>query len=98
MEGQAGMAVIVDTEKNLDLKVFAKELQNVLPAYARPIFIRFANTLDVTGTYKLRKIDFRICSFEATKTKDLNEHNQIIRIFCSDFLYWFKKIMFLIHC
>ena len=70
MEGQAGMAVIVDTEKALDLKVLAKNLKNVLPAYARPIFIRFANALDVTGTYKLRKINYRKEAYDLSKVKD----------------------------
>ena len=70
MEGRAGMAAIVDTEKTLDLKVLAKELKNVLPAYARPLFIRFVNAIDLTGTYKLRKVEYRNEAYDLSKVKD----------------------------
>lgn len=70
LEGRAGMAVIVDTEKTLDLKDLAKELKNNLPSYARPIFVRFVNTIDLTGTFKLRKVDYRNEAYDLSKVKD----------------------------
>ena len=35
----------------------AAHLRPRLPAYARPIFLRLTPALDVTGTFKQRKID-----------------------------------------
>lgn len=64
------MAAIVDTKKTLDLTMLAKELKNALPSYARPIFIRFVNAIDLTGTFKLRKIDFRNEAYNLSKIKD----------------------------
>lgn len=61
------MVSIIDTEKNLDLTVFAKELKNVLPPYAHPIFIGFVNAIDLTETYKLRKISYRNESYDLSK-------------------------------
>ncbi len=64
------MAAIVDTENSLDLAALAKELQYVLPSYARPLFIRLVKEIDLTGTYKLRKIDYRNEAYDLTKVKD----------------------------
>lgn len=48
-EGRAGMAAIVDESKTLDLKKFNYDLKKSLPAYARPVFIRILEKLDMTG-------------------------------------------------
>lgn len=48
-EGRAGMAAILDPEESLDLKSLAEGVRKVLPSYARPIFIRMLNKLDMTG-------------------------------------------------
>nr|XP_014089574.1 long-chain fatty acid transport protein 4-like [Bactrocera oleae] len=58
-EGRAGMAAIYDPERQLHLDRFAYELSKVLPPYARPQFIRILTKLDITGTYKLRKVDLQ---------------------------------------
>ncbi|HEX4176929.1 MAG TPA: long-chain-acyl-CoA synthetase, partial [Rhizomicrobium sp.] len=56
MEGRAGMAaLVVDGDFNLDaLPVW---LKGRLAAYARPVFLRLSAQLDVTGTFKQRKVD-----------------------------------------
>ena len=64
------MAAIVDSGKTLDLTVLAKDLKNVLPPYARPIFIRFVEAIDLTGTFKLRKVDYRNEGYDLSKVKD----------------------------
>ncbi|CAB4055331.1 SLC27A1_4 [Lepeophtheirus salmonis] len=52
-EGRAGMAAIVGDE--LDLGGFLAAIKNQLPAYARPLFLRLVKSLDITGTFKLKK-------------------------------------------
>jgi solute carrier family 27 fatty acid transporter 1/4 len=59
MEGRAGMAAIHDPDRNLDLSALSKNLQKSLPAYARPQFIRLLDKVDLTGTFKLRKLDLQ---------------------------------------
>jgi len=49
IEGRAGMAAIVDTANSIDLKQFNRSLQLRLPTYARPIFLRLLDKLDLTG-------------------------------------------------
>ena len=44
------MVAIVDENDTLDLKQLYRDLQKSLPAYARPVFIRALNKVDVTGT------------------------------------------------
>lgn len=55
-EGRAGMASLV-SEDNTDLDEFRKHLNSRLPAYARPIFLRYRNDLDITGTFKYSKTE-----------------------------------------
>ncbi|CAG9825429.1 unnamed protein product [Phaedon cochleariae] len=48
-EGRAGMAAVFDPEETLDLKQLVGGLKKMLPAYARPIFIRILMKIDMTG-------------------------------------------------
>ena len=55
-EGRAGMAaLVVDGDFNLD--DLPARTRARLPLYARPIFLRLSPRLDVTGTFKQRKLD-----------------------------------------
>jgi len=55
-DGRAGMAaVVVDPE--LSLESLYTHLERQLPAYARPIFLRLRTEMEVTGTFKHRKVD-----------------------------------------
>ena len=56
VEGRAGMAAIVAPSGGLDLKYFLAAVKKQLPGYATPIFIRLVQQLDLTGTFKLKKI------------------------------------------
>ncbi|XP_054014802.1 long-chain fatty acid transport protein 4-like [Hylaeus anthracinus] len=70
MEGRAGMAAIVDPENLLDLKALGEGLEKALPAYARPIFLRIVKEIEMTGTYKLKKLDLQREGFDPNKIKD----------------------------
>ena len=49
-EGRAGMAAILDSEKRQqDLDQLTASVKKSLPAYARPVFIRFINEIEHTG-------------------------------------------------
>jgi len=63
-EGRAGMAAILDTEGDLDLVDLATEMNKVLPAYAKPLFIRIIKQMRMTGTYKLQKKDYQKEGFD----------------------------------
>jgi fatty-acyl-CoA synthase len=53
-EGRAGMAAIVP-KGELDLAALRQHLAARLPVYARPLFLRIRDGLDVTGTFKHSK-------------------------------------------
>jgi fatty-acyl-CoA synthase len=55
-DGRAGMAAIV-TQPQLDLAGFYKHLAERLPDYARPVFLRLQTNIEVTATFKVKKID-----------------------------------------
>jgi fatty-acyl-CoA synthase len=55
-EGRAGMAaLVVDGDFNLD--ALPEWLKARLAPYARPVFLRLSPRIDVTGTFKQRKVD-----------------------------------------
>ncbi|XP_037306263.2 long-chain fatty acid transport protein 2-like [Pungitius pungitius] len=56
LEGRAGMAaVILSDEQTFEPTVVFKHVENFLPSYARPRFIRIQTSMEVTGTFKLLK-------------------------------------------
>ncbi|CAL8096219.1 unnamed protein product [Orchesella dallaii] len=69
-EGRAGMAAIADPEGNIDLSTLAEGLAKQLPAYARPLFVRILKQIDMTGTYKLRKLDLQKEGFDVHHITD----------------------------
>jgi fatty-acyl-CoA synthase len=56
MEGRAGMAAIV-ARPDFDVRALAEKLKGSLPGYARPIFLRLQPEIEITGTFKQRKVD-----------------------------------------
>jgi hypothetical protein len=54
VEGKAGMVAIPKTGTELDLKAFHEGLVAELPAYARPLFVRCVEQLDLTGLKSAR--------------------------------------------
>ncbi len=64
-EGRAGMAALVlDDTVPFDLDGFKTFLLAHLPAYAVPVFLRFSDHIDVTGTFKQRKLGLAAEGFD----------------------------------
>jgi fatty-acyl-CoA synthase len=55
-EGRAGMAAIVADGK-IDLEALREHLTSRLPSYARPLFVRLSEDVDLTGTLKYSKTE-----------------------------------------
>ena len=67
-EGRAGMAALKLHEgESLDLKELSQHVNQSLPSYARPVFIRVLQEMQVTGTFKLKKTDLRDAGFDLDK-------------------------------
>lgn len=60
-DGRAGMAALTLEENSgeFDLTGFAAYLAEHLPVYARPVFLRVQQDIDVTGTFKMVKGELR---------------------------------------
>ncbi|CAG9764412.1 unnamed protein product [Ceutorhynchus assimilis] len=69
-EGRAGMAAIVDSDNNLDLEKLASGLRSKLPGYAIPMFLRIMDSLPMTGTFKLKKVELQKEGFDYYAIKD----------------------------
>jgi fatty-acyl-CoA synthase len=68
-DGRAGMAAIV-CEGQCDLGALHAHLAANLPPYARPLFLRIQRQLDITGTFKQKKVDLVREGFNPLATKD----------------------------
>jgi len=68
-DGRAGMAALV-TDGDIDLAALREHLVQRLPDYARPLFLRTRDELDVTGTFKQKKIDLVREGFDPSATTD----------------------------
>lgn len=55
-DGRAGMAALV-VSPDFDPTTLAAKLAVNLPPYARPVFLRLLPEMEITGTFKLRKVD-----------------------------------------
>jgi len=67
IEGRAGMACIKDPEKQVDMNELRHHVDEALPPYARPVFIRRAAEIAVTATFKFQKTKLRDEGFEPSK-------------------------------
>ena len=56
MDGRAGMAALV-VNGSFDVTALAQQLEGKLPHYARPIFLRLQPEIEVTATFKQRKLE-----------------------------------------
>jgi fatty-acyl-CoA synthase len=68
-DGRAGMAALV-VDREIDLAALREHLVERLPDYARPLFLRIRDELDVTGTFKQKKIDLVREGFDPSATSD----------------------------
>jgi len=62
-DGRAGMAVLV-AEEDLDLDGLREHIKTQLPTYARPLFLRIRKEIEVTGTFKQKKVELRNDGFD----------------------------------
>ena len=69
LEGRAGMAAVI-TDPDFSLEAFRQHIATALPSYARPIFVRIARTLQITGTFKPAKGQLVTEGYDPTRTDD----------------------------
>ncbi|XP_073987986.1 long-chain fatty acid transport protein 4-like isoform X1 [Rhodnius prolixus] len=69
-EGRAGMAAIVDKENSINLNKLTDGIKKALPSYARPMFLRILNEVEMTGTYKMKKLDLQKEGFDPSLIRD----------------------------
>ncbi|XP_022048619.1 hsFATP2a_ACSVL_like domain-containing protein [Acanthochromis polyacanthus] len=70
-EGRIGMAALTLKEgQDFDCSDAYKQVATYLPAYARPRFIRIQPALEMTGTFKMRKVKLVEEGFNPAQIKD----------------------------
>ena len=69
-EGAAGMAALV-ADGPLDLAKLREHLARMLPAYARPLFLRLQHKIAVTATFKHQKTDLVREGFDPAASSDV---------------------------
>ncbi|MEI9885395.1 MAG: long-chain-acyl-CoA synthetase [Rhizomicrobium sp.] len=69
MDGRAGMAALV-TNKDFVIGGLADALAGNLPIYARPLFVRLQPEMEITGTFKQRKVDLVKEGFDPTAIRE----------------------------
>lgn len=68
-DGRAGMAALT-VDDTFELEIFGKHVTKTLPAYARPLFLRISQDMDLTGTFKLKKINLVKEGFDPANIDD----------------------------
>jgi fatty-acyl-CoA synthase len=68
-DGRAGMAVIV-AHGPVDMAALSSHLRTQLPSYAVPVFLRFKSEVEVTGTFKYRKVELVAEGFDPSTISD----------------------------
>jgi fatty-acyl-CoA synthase len=68
-DGRAGMAALV-ADDGFDAARLAAHVARELPSYARPLFLRIQPELEVTGTFKHRKVELVAEGFDPARVRD----------------------------
>jgi fatty-acyl-CoA synthase len=68
-EGRAGMAAVV-VDDAVDLAALRADVHALLPGYARPVFLRVRREIELTMTFKQKKIDLAAQGFDPGTTTD----------------------------
>jgi fatty-acyl-CoA synthase len=68
-EGAAGMVTLA-TDGALDLAALRKHLARQLPSYARPLFVRIKDRIEVTATFKHLKSELKRDGYDPAATSD----------------------------
>lgn len=71
-DGRAGMAALTleEGKAELDCEAFAEYVNRELPSYARPLFLRVEQDIEVTGTFKMVKNKLREEGYDPSKVND----------------------------
>jgi fatty-acyl-CoA synthase len=70
-DGRAGMITVVP-DGRFGVKKFAAFVNEELPPFARPVFVRVARELETTGTFKYRKVDLVKDGFDPAMEDDVH--------------------------
>ena len=62
--------VLADGVEALDVKSFSAYINEHLPAYARPVFLRIQREMDTTGTFKMVKGELRKEGYDLERVSD----------------------------
>ncbi|HTT74512.1 MAG TPA: long-chain-acyl-CoA synthetase [Candidatus Binataceae bacterium] len=68
-EGRAGMAAVV-ADHGFELSAFHKYLNENLPDYARPLFLRLCDVIEVTATFKSKAHQLKLDGYNPAATTD----------------------------
>ncbi len=68
-DGRAGMATL-EADDGLDLTALSRHLDERLPAYAKPVFLRLKGEIETTSTFKLKKTDLVSDGFDPHRIAD----------------------------
>jgi fatty-acyl-CoA synthase len=68
-DGRAGMASLVVND-DFDLEGFGEHICRHLPEYSRPLFLRLSKAIDVTGTFKQRRLDLQKQGYDPSVVGD----------------------------
>jgi fatty-acyl-CoA synthase len=64
-DGRAGMAsVILSAGSEFDGPALFQQVEDALPTYARPAFLRLQEDVEMTGTFKVRKVELQREGFD----------------------------------
>lgn len=69
-EGRAGMAVLSDPDKKLDVNQLLSKMKKNLADYSIPLFLRISDKIEATATFKLPKTILQRDSYDLKKVKD----------------------------
>ena len=69
-EGRAGMVAFNCDPNTFDWNAFSSFVDEKLPSYARPVFVRIIEELETTGTFKLKKNELRDEAFHLDKVNN----------------------------
>jgi fatty-acyl-CoA synthase len=68
-EGSAGMAAVT-VESTFELREFHKHVEHLLPFYARPLFLRINDRIEMTSTFKHTKTELVRDGFDPSVSND----------------------------
>lgn len=66
VDGRAGMAAL-RVSPDFDLDTFGAKVKSEMPGYMRPYFVRIEEDMQLTGTFKHRKVDYRSEGIDPSK-------------------------------